>query len=110
MTAGTEYDITHSCGHSEVSDLSDVPAGRRAGRVAWLEDRPCFNCFRKKSSRKVSQERRDEFAALHQEALEDQERSELPPLRGSDKQIPWAQTRGSGCSVRHTRNWCTLVR
>lgn len=90
MSIPTTYDIEHSCGHNEVRDLSSVPAGQRAGKVAWLSSTKCFDCFKATSRRKVSKEVAAERQALHQEALDDQQRSELPILRGSDKQVRWA--------------------
>lgn len=90
MSIPTIQTITHKCGHSEDRDLSDVAAGQRAGKAAWWAGRPCFTCFRKNSSRKLSKEVQSERDALRQEALDDQARSNLPILRGSDKQTPWA--------------------
>lgn len=90
MSIPTTYDITHSCGHSESRDLSDVPAGQRAGKVAWWSEKPCFTCFRAKNRRTLSKEVQAERDAKHEDALADQERSGLPILRGSDKQVKWA--------------------
>lgn len=90
MSIPTIYPITHKCGHSEDRDLSDVAAGQRAGKAEWWAGRPCFTCFRKNSNRTLSKEKQSERDALRQEALDDQTRSNLPILGGSDKQVSWA--------------------
>lgn len=90
MSAPDMFEITHACGHTETRDLSDVAAGQRAGKAPWWAGRPCFGCFKKSSKRKISKEIQFERDALRQEAIADQERSRLPFLRGSDKQIAWA--------------------
>lgn len=90
MSIPTIYSIDHKCGHSEDRDLSDVAAGQRAGKAEWWAGRPCFTCFRKNSKRTLSKEVQSERDALRQEALDDQARSNLPILGGSDKQVPWA--------------------
>lgn len=90
MSIPTTYDIEHKCGHEETRDLSDVPAGQRAGKVEWLKTRPCFECFRASGKLKVSKQLKSEWDQQHQEAIADQERPGLPLLRGSDKQVKWA--------------------
>lgn len=90
MTTATTYEINRKCGHTESRDLSDIPAGRRAGRIAWLSDGNCFECHRKSGKRELSKKVKAERTALHEEALADQERSQLAPLNGSDLQIAWA--------------------
>lgn len=85
MTIPTTYEVEHKCGHIESRDLSDVPAGQRAGKAEWWAGRPCFDCYQKTSSRKISKELQTERAELRAAAVEDQERSNLPILRGSDK-------------------------
>lgn len=90
MSVPDMFEIAHKCGHTGTRDLSDVAAGQRAGKAAWWSERPCFDCFKKSSNRKISKELQSERDALHQEAIADQERSGLPLLRGSDKQVSWA--------------------
>lgn len=90
MTIPTTYEIEYKCGHTGTRDLSDVAAGQRAGKVAWMETTKCFDCFKATGDRKISKERKAEHEKLREDALYDQERSSLPILRGSDKQQLWA--------------------
>lgn len=90
MAVAEMYEIEHKCGHTETKDLSAMPAGERAGRVAWLTMKPCFECFKKTSKRKISKEVQAERVELHQAALDDQERAGLPILQGSSRQVDWA--------------------
>ncbi|MHA3685450.1 hypothetical protein ACXR2W_14495 [Leucobacter sp. HY1908] len=90
MTIATSAEIDYKCAHRATRDFSDIPAGQRAGRIEWLSGRPCFECFKKTAKKGLSKEFKAERAALHEEALADQERSGLPPLQGSDKQVSWA--------------------
>lgn len=92
MAVATLYDISHKCGHSAERDLSNTPAGRRARQVEWWQGQPCPSCWKKRADRKVSKEVSAERDALRTEAEADQERSQLPILRGSDKQTSWALT------------------
>lgn len=89
MSIPTSYEIEHKCGHSDTKDLSEVPAGDRAGRASWLASRPCTACFVKNSDRKLSKEYQAERDALAQAARDDQEQSRLPILTGSTKQADW---------------------
>ncbi|MGJ0202772.1 hypothetical protein NHL51_01255 [Leucobacter sp. gxy201] len=89
MSIPTTFTIQHKCGHEEDRDLSNVPAGQRAGKAEWWSSKPCFECFKRTSDRKVSKERQAERDALKQEAAEDQQRSNLPILQGSEKQVSW---------------------
>ncbi len=90
MAIRTLFDVQHKCGHTQERDLSDKAAGERAGFAAWLAQKPCTDCWKKRQDRKVSKEVQTERAALEEQALEDQERSELPILVGSAKQTSWA--------------------
>lgn len=90
MAIPTLFDVQHKCGHTQEHDLVDKAAGERAGFAAWLAKQPCTDCWKKRQDRKVSKEVQTERAALEKQALEDQERSELPILVGSTKQTSWA--------------------
>lgn len=90
MSIPTTYAITHKCGHTQDRDLSDVAAGQRAGKVEQWSDGLCSTCYVKKKKKAGVAERKNVWDAQHQEALDDQVRSNLPILGGSDKQIPWA--------------------
>lgn len=89
MSIPTTFEIDYKCGHSGTRDLSDVPAGQRAGKVEWLESTLCFDCFKAKGKRTLSKEVQAERAALMEAATEDAERSHFPVLGGSEKQTPW---------------------
>lgn len=90
MSIPTTYEIDYKCGHTATRDLSDVAAGQRAGKIEWMKTTDCFDCFKAKGKRKVSKELLAERGELHQLAIDDQERSSLPVLRGSEKQQSWA--------------------
>lgn len=90
MTIATSADIDYKCGHSDTRDLSAIPAGQRAGRIEWLSGRPCFECFKRTAKKGLSKGLKAERAEFHEDALADQERSGLPPLQGSGKQVSWA--------------------
>lgn len=90
MAIATSYEITYKCGHDATRDLSDLPAGQRAGRVSWLGKQPCWECKKRAGDRKVSKETQAARAAELEEAVADQQRFDLPVLTGSDKQVEWA--------------------
>ncbi|UTX53285.1 hypothetical protein [Leucobacter aridicollis] len=90
MAVPTQFNVQHKCGHTQERDLADKPAGERAGFAAWLANQPCTECWKKRQDRKLSKEVQTERAELEEHALEDQERSQLPILIGSSKQISWA--------------------
>lgn len=90
MTSNAVFEIEFTCGHIEDRDLSAKPAGERRGYAAWLEKQKCTACWQRSSKRKVSKEVQAERAAALESALEDQERSGLPLLLGSEKQVSWA--------------------
>lgn len=88
--AATLFEVDHKCGHTQDHDLSHKAAGERAGYVAWLEKQACTDCWKKSAKRKVSKELAAERASRMDDAYADQERSNLPVLRGSEKQVEWA--------------------
>lgn len=90
MTSNAVFEIEFTCGHIEDRDLSDKPAGERRGYVSWLAKQKCTACWQRTSKRTVSKEVQAERAAALASALEDQERSGLPILQGSEKQVSWA--------------------
>lgn len=90
MAIATNWDIDYCCGHSATRDLSDQPAGQRAGRAAWLATQPCFDCYRQTAGRKVSAEVEAERSAERAAAEDFAKQNELPVLQGSEKQIAWA--------------------
>lgn len=54
------------------------------------QETACTECWKKSKSRTLSKELTAERASVQEDALEDQERSQLPVLRGPEKQIEWA--------------------
>lgn len=89
MSTETTIEIEHKCGHAVSKDLSNIPAGDRAGRARWLASKPCFECYRKRSNRELSKEIKEERAELAAAALADQEQSRLPILTGPPKVADW---------------------
>ncbi|NQX29849.1 hypothetical protein HQQ81_21080 [Microbacteriaceae bacterium VKM Ac-2854] len=90
MAIPTIWDIDFSCGHSEQRDLSDKPAGKRAGLAEWLSKSPCFDCYKAARGSTVSAEVKAEREQRRQLAIEWAGVNELAPLRGTDKQKDWA--------------------
>lgn len=87
------WPVTYTCGHTEDRDLSDKPAGKRAGSAKWFGAKfVCSGCFRKNtSSGETEQERDARRAAEANERRTEAERDGLPPnLIGSDAQADWA--------------------
>ncbi|TCU43283.1 hypothetical protein [Curtobacterium sp. PhB146] len=75
----TEWDITHTCGHTVRKNLSDKPAGQRAGTARWFaKNRQCPAC--------EAEQRAAEDAELRAEA----ERDGMPELVGNDGAVRWA--------------------
>ncbi|TDW64664.1 hypothetical protein EDF51_11328 [Curtobacterium sp. PhB25] len=75
----TEWDITHTCGHTVRKNLSDKPAGQRAGTARWFaKNRQCPAC--------EATQRAAEDAELRAEA----ERDGMPELVGNDGAVRWA--------------------
>lgn len=76
-----KYDVTHSCGHTQTHHISG-PLRDREGRVERLSDQLCTECWQ--AAQQAERERKSAEAAAAN--------SHLPELRGSDKQIAWAET------------------
>lgn len=88
MSIATQFTITHSCGHQQDHDLSQLPAGKRLGRVSWLESKPCIDCFKKASKKEwVKQQRQVES----EEISVFETKAGLEQLTGSVKQVSWAR-------------------
>lgn len=96
MAIQSIFDISYSCGHSESRDLSETPAGSRAGRADWLAKQKCFECFKKANGKKLSKEFEASRADEYSTAVSESEKFGLPVLEGSQKQIEW------GVKVRHS--------
>ncbi|VXB96768.1 conserved hypothetical protein [Arthrobacter sp. 9V] len=75
----TEWDITHTCGHTVRKNLSNKPAGQRAGTARWFaKNRQCPAC--------EAEQRAAEDAEFRAEA----ERDGMPELIGNDGAVRWA--------------------
>lgn len=84
MPTPTEFEIDFACGHSEVRDLSDRPAGKRRGFAKWLESKDCTECFKKEQGQADLDE-------LFQDVADRKKKLELPDLDGTDKQVKWGE-------------------
>jgi len=74
-----KYDVTHSCGHTARYNLIG-PHRTREWRIQCLQKDPCPDCFEAERQRR------------NREAAEANRAAELPALRGSEKQIIWAES------------------
>lgn len=73
------YEVTHSCGHTERHQLIG-PHKSREWRISCLEGELCQECFEAKR------------AEENTKAAEENRELGLPELKGSQKQIQWAET------------------
>lgn len=87
MAIPTKLPIKYKCGHTEKSDLSKVPPGKRKSRAKFYGQKfDCKKCF-------TSQQAADKDQAARARAIEAEafgEEHSLPELDGSEKQIKWA--------------------
>ena len=95
MPIATEFELTFGCGHVATIDLSTLPADRRGGRIAYLQDNGlCGDCFEATREKRrelertswVTARRKEEDAQAAQWARDEQ----YPPLAGSAKQTAFA--------------------
>ena len=87
MAVATKYKIKFTCGHSEIKDLSDTPAGKRANKATWMgKNFSCNKCFKAQGQQELAKDNAEMLA----EAEVFEEENDLPELEGSEKQIPWA--------------------
>ena len=71
-----QYDVRYACGHEETVTLYG-PTRERERKLRWMEGVLCPECQKAKNEKAI-QDRTKELG--------------LPELRGSEKQIAWAQT------------------
>jgi hypothetical protein len=91
MAIATTVSIKYKCGHTQATDLSKVPAGRRKAHAYGLGlNRICGRCFIKENAagRETWLAERNAQALAEAESFEADH--QLPPVEGSEKQIPWA--------------------
>lgn len=90
MAIATSLSIKYKCGHSQSTDLSKVPAGRRKQHAYGLgKNRVCGRCFTNGNA-----EGREKFLAERNaqtlaEAESFENDHDIPPLTGSEKQLSW---------------------
>jgi len=79
-----KYDVTFSCGHTEVIQLFG-PMDERERRIEWLEEHGlCSECYEEKKKK--------EYEKKVQKAQQEAEEWGLPELSGTEKQVAWAVT------------------
>jgi hypothetical protein len=95
MPIATEFELTFGCGHVGTIDLSALPADRRGGRVAYLQDKGlCGDCFETTREQRRELERKSWVTARRKE--EDAEATQwahtesYAPLAGSARQVAFA--------------------
>ena len=95
MAIATEFELTFGCGHVGTIDLSGLPADRRGGRIAYLQEKGlCGDCFVATREQRRERERRSWVTARRKEA--DAEAAAwaraggYAPLSGSAKQVAFA--------------------
>lgn len=71
MVDTANYTITHKCGHTEAVNLIGKGDGRRK-KLEWMASQDCLNCQAKA-------------------AAEDSKNAGLSALKGSKKQVRWAE-------------------
>ena len=92
MAIPTEYEIDFKCGHTETRDLSNKPAGDRAGFAAWLAKTQCSECFAASAPKRKKEYAKKFAAEAREQAQEAATKMGLPQLEGSEKQVGWALT------------------
>jgi hypothetical protein len=73
-----KYTITHSCGHQSTFELFG-PSKQREWRLQQEEQRLCYDCYQKERAKQTA-----ELAEKNREIG-------LPPLKGTEKQVQWAE-------------------
>ena len=77
-----KYDVTYTCGHTGIIDLWGKSRDRK-WRLDREEEKRCPDCWKKQQD----EEREKENAA----AIAENQAAGLPPLEGTEKQVPWAE-------------------
>lgn len=87
MAIATIFKIKFTCGHTENTDLSPIPAGQRKAKTCGLgKNFVCSRCFR--SSNQEDLDRYNQQQLIDAFAFD--EEHGMPELVGSVKQVPWA--------------------
>ena len=91
MAIPTTVSIKYTCGHTQSTDLSGIPAGQRKAHAYGLgKNRVCARCFAKNNTAERDEFLRKRNAEELAEAEVFEETHELEPIQGSDKQLSWA--------------------
>lgn len=91
MAIATSLSIKYKCGHTQSTDLSKVPAGRRKSHAYGLgKNRVCGRCFAAENAegREAFLAERNAQTLAEAESFENDH--DIPPLTGSEKQLSWA--------------------
>ncbi|SEB29771.1 hypothetical protein [Arthrobacter woluwensis] len=89
--ASSVISIKYKCGHTQNTDLSAVPAGKRKAHAYGLgKHRVCLRCFKagNDAERQAFLEKKNAETLAESEVFE--ETHQLPPLVGGVKQVSWA--------------------
>lgn len=90
MAIATSLSIKYKCGHTQATDLSGVPAGRRKSHAYGLgKNRVCGKCFSKENSAGRAAFLAERNAQTLAEAESFENDHAIPPLTGSEKQLSW---------------------
>jgi hypothetical protein len=90
MAIATSLSIKYKCGHTQATDLSAIPAGRRKSHAYGLgKNGICGRCFSKDNAegRAAFLAQRNAQALAEAESFENDH--QIPPLTGSEKQLSW---------------------
>lgn len=90
MAIATSLSIKYKCGHSQSTDLSKVPAGRRKSHAFGLgKNRVCGRCFADGNAEGCEKFLAERNAQTLAEAESFENDHDIPPLTGSEKQLSW---------------------
>ena len=78
-----KYDVTRACGHEETVQLYG-PEKDREKTLRWMEQTPCSACYKQQQEKERSEKSRLDASWA--------EEAGLPALKGSTKQIAWAES------------------
>lgn len=73
-----KYTITHSCGHQSTFELFG-PSKQRKWRLQQEKQKLCYDCYQKERAKQAA------------ELAEKNREMGLPPLKGTEKQVQWAE-------------------
>ncbi|MHA7170101.1 hypothetical protein ACX801_18300 [Arthrobacter bambusae] len=90
MAIATSLNIKYKCGHTQATNLSTVPAGRRKAHAYGLgKNHVCGKCFSKENEAGRAAFLAERNAQTLAEAESFENDHGIPPLTGSEKQLSW---------------------